>query len=45
MHDHRQSMDEYMSIKAEELVGAPGTEGMSHAETKNAVSAAKLVRR
>uniref|UniRef100_J3MZ79 BZIP domain-containing protein n=1 Tax=Oryza brachyantha TaxID=4533 RepID=J3MZ79_ORYBR len=41
-HQHSQSMDESMSIKAEELVGAPGTEGMSSAEAKKAVSAAKL---
>jgi hypothetical protein len=41
-HQHSQSMDESMSIKAEELVGAPGTEGMSPAEAKKAVSAAKL---
>uniref|UniRef100_A0A0E0M3F0 BZIP domain-containing protein n=1 Tax=Oryza punctata TaxID=4537 RepID=A0A0E0M3F0_ORYPU len=42
-HQHSQSMDEAMSIKAEELVGAsPGTEGMSSAEAKKAVSAAKL---
>jgi len=31
-----------MSIKAEQLVGAPGMEGMSSAEAKKAVSAAKL---
>lgn len=42
-HQHSLSMDESMSIKAEELVGAsPGTEGMSSAEAKKAVSAAKL---
>ncbi|TVU01435.1 hypothetical protein EJB05_53111 [Eragrostis curvula] len=41
-HQHSQSMDESMSIKAEELVGAPGMEGMSSAEAKKAVSAAKL---
>jgi hypothetical protein len=41
-HQHSQSMDESMSIKAEELLGAPGTEGMSPAEAKKAVSAAKL---
>ncbi|KAG8050540.1 hypothetical protein GUJ93_ZPchr0009g920 [Zizania palustris] len=41
-HQHSQSMDESMSITAEELVGAPGTEGMSPAEAKKAVSAAKL---
>lgn len=41
-HQHSQSMDGSMSIKAEELVGAPGTEGMSPAEAKKAVSAAKL---
>ncbi|KAG8057416.1 hypothetical protein GUJ93_ZPchr0002g24743 [Zizania palustris] len=41
-HQHSQSLDESMSIKAEELVGAPGTEGMSLAEAKKAVSAAKL---
>ncbi|KAJ1290420.1 hypothetical protein BS78_02G241900 [Paspalum vaginatum] len=41
-HQHSQSMDESMSIKAEQLVGAPGTEGMSSAEAKKAVSAAKL---
>lgn len=41
-HQHSQSMDESMSIKAEQLVGAPGMEGMSSAEAKKAVSAAKL---
>ncbi|CAM0952429.1 unnamed protein product [Alopecurus aequalis] len=41
-HQHSQSMDESMSIKAEELVGAPGMEGMSTVEAKKAVSAAKL---
>ncbi|GJM99244.1 hypothetical protein PR202_ga16329 [Eleusine coracana subsp. coracana] len=41
-HQHSQSMDGSMSIKAEELVGASGTEGMSSAEAKKAVSAAKL---
>ncbi|KAL6601762.1 hypothetical protein ACP70R_044982 [Stipagrostis hirtigluma subsp. patula] len=41
-HHHSQSMDESMSIKAEQLVGAPGMEGMSSAEAKKAVSAAKL---
>uniref|UniRef100_A0A804MPV5 BZIP domain-containing protein n=1 Tax=Zea mays TaxID=4577 RepID=A0A804MPV5_MAIZE len=41
-HQHSQSMDGSMSIKAEQLVGAPGMEGMSSAEAKKAVSAAKL---
>ncbi|GJN34357.1 hypothetical protein PR202_gb23009 [Eleusine coracana subsp. coracana] len=41
-HQHSQSMDGSMSIKAEELVGASGTEEMSPAEAKKAVSAAKL---
>ncbi|KAF8701110.1 hypothetical protein HU200_007068 [Digitaria exilis] len=41
-HQHSQSMDESMSIKTEQLVGAPGVEGMSSAEAKKAVSAAKL---
>ncbi|WVZ65566.1 hypothetical protein U9M48_014907 [Paspalum notatum var. saurae] len=41
-HQHSQSMDESMSIKPEQLVGAPGMEGMSSAEAKKAVSAAKL---
>ncbi|KAM0894927.1 hypothetical protein ACQ4PT_024180 [Festuca glaucescens] len=41
-HQHSQSMDESMSIKEEELVGAPGMEGMSTVEAKKAVSAAKL---
>ena len=41
-HQHSQSMDESMSIKAEELVGAPGMDGMSTVEAKKAVSAAKL---
>jgi hypothetical protein len=41
-HQHSQSMDESMSIKAEELMGAPGMEGMSTVEAKKAVSAAKL---
>jgi hypothetical protein len=41
MHEHSQSMDESVSIKAEELVGVPGTEGMSPAEAKKALSAAK----
>lgn len=41
-HQHSQSMDESMSIKAEDLVGAPGMEGMSTVEAKKAVSAAKL---
>ncbi|XP_062199367.1 transcription factor RF2a-like [Phragmites australis] len=41
-HQHSQSMDESMSIKAEQLVGPPGVEGMSSAEAKKAVSAAKL---
>ncbi|KAG8094796.1 hypothetical protein GUJ93_ZPchr0012g22108 [Zizania palustris] len=38
----QQYLDESMLIKAEELVGAPGTEGMSSAEAKKVVSAAKL---
>jgi hypothetical protein len=42
MHEHNQSMDESMSIKVEELVGVPGTEGNSPAEAKKAISAAKL---
>ncbi|XP_062193702.1 transcription factor RF2a-like [Phragmites australis] len=41
-HQHSQSMDESMSINAEQLVGAPGMDGMSSAEAKKAVSAAKL---
>jgi hypothetical protein len=41
-HQHSQCMDESMSIKAEHLVGASGMEGMSSAEAKKAVSAAKL---
>lgn len=41
-HQHSQSMDESMSIKAEDLVGAPGMDGMSTVEAKKAVSAAKL---
>ncbi|KQJ90976.2 transcription factor RF2a [Brachypodium distachyon] len=41
-HQHSQSMDESMSIKTEELVGAQGMEGMSSVEAKKAVSAAKL---
>jgi len=41
-HQHSQSMDGSMSIKAEQLAAAQGIEGMSSAEAKKAVSAAKL---
>ncbi|KAL6900688.1 hypothetical protein ACP4OV_005364 [Aristida adscensionis] len=41
-HHHSHSMDESSSVNEDQLLGTPATEGMSPAEIKKAMSAAKL---